>query len=209
MVWGNGHHLKLYSECWTAFLFVCLRGGLDDLSDRSPACWTVGIANVNHHGAAFEYGAGASCPGSGFYRKETVFDRSFPLKKGAFDLIVDELQVDGFERSEQVLPESVDAVQILLIAESFDHLGVVVCQDSRDVATCERRSDRVAGLFERLPLLGRTEVLLVGDWRLAAGGRQQDAGRSVADGREQVPPVHRASYIRIPKVTRGPFDDHF
>jgi hypothetical protein len=198
MVWGNGHHLKLYSECWTAFLFVCLRGGLNDLSDRSPACWTVGITNVNHHGTAFEDGGGTARLRCDFYGEEALFDRSFALKKGVFYLVVDELQVDGLKCSKQVQSKSVDAVQVLLIAESFDHLGVVICQDARDVATCERRSDRVAGLFERLPLLGRTEVLFVGDWRLAAGGRQQDAGRGTADGREQVPPVHRASYIRIP-----------
>ena len=44
--------------------------------------------------------------------------------------------------------ESIDALQVLLVAECFDHFGVVVCQDAGDIATSECRSDGVAGLFE-------------------------------------------------------------
>ncbi len=104
-----------------------------------------------------------------------------PWKRVFSTWIFGELQLDGFERSEQVLPEGVDALQVVLVAERFDYVGVVVCQDAGDIAACECGSDCIAGLFEDSLCSGEPRYCLAAlvDWPVpvAAGCRARPGRR--------------------------------
>lgn len=115
------------------------------------------------------------------------------MEEDGFRSVFKELQLEGSKGAEKTCFEGFDAYDVVLIGESFDDLGVVVCEDFVDIALGERGSNRIAGFVERLSLGGRALKLVAGWLRLSFAGGKQNGGRGTTGGGEQLSPVHSAS----------------
>jgi hypothetical protein len=97
------------------------------------------VTHVDNHRATFEQEGFVTVFRSTFNRKSAHFNGCVALNENTFYAMFDEFEVEALKRSEQVGSHSVTTGQIIVVAERFDDIGMVIRHDRFDIAASKSR----------------------------------------------------------------------